>query len=110
MDFTSRRGRSSRSSSCATSALPLWAAGTLGALGTGIIAVACDSAVLTPLRRAKAPELSSFVVTLGGVLLLNNLMLLIFGAEVRRFPVTLLSQSPISLGRSRSERFSSLSS
>jgi len=78
--------------------LPLWAAATLGALGTGIIAVACDSAVLTPLRRAKAPELASLIVTLGGVLLLNSLMFLIFGAEVRRFPVTLLSQSPISLG------------
>lgn len=78
--------------------MPPWAAGAFGALGTGIIGVACDGAVLTPLRRAKAPELSSLIVTLGGVLLLNNVMLLVFGAEVRRFPVTLLSQAPINLG------------
>jgi len=79
-------------------ALPLWVAGILGALGTGIIAVVCDTAVLMPLRRAKAPELASLIVTLGGVLLLNSVMFLIFGAEVRRFPVDVLSQSPISLG------------
>lgn len=78
--------------------MPLWAAGIVGALGTGVFAVLCDSAILSPLRRAKASELSSLIVTLGGVLLLDNLMLLIFGAEVRRFPVTLLSQSPINLG------------
>jgi branched-chain amino acid transport system permease protein len=51
-----------------------------------------------PLRRAKAPELASLIVTLGGVLLLNSVMFLIFGAEVRRFPVDVLSQAPISLG------------
>jgi len=78
--------------------LPLWAAGMAGALLTGVIAVLCDGAVLTPLRRANAPELSSLMVTLGGVLLLDRLMFLAFGAEVRRFPVSLLSQSPISLG------------
>jgi branched-chain amino acid transport system permease protein len=54
--------------------------------------------VLLPLRRAKAPELASLIVTLGGVLLLNSVMFLIFGAEVRRFPVDVLSQAPISLG------------
>jgi branched-chain amino acid transport system permease protein len=78
--------------------LPLWAAGPLAALGTGMIATVCDTAVLMPLRRAKAPELASLIVTLGGVLLLNSVMFLIFGAEVRRFPVDVLSQAPISLG------------
>jgi branched-chain amino acid transport system permease protein len=78
--------------------LPLWAAGPLAALGTGIIGMVCDTAVLMPLRRAKAPELASLIVTLGGVLLLNSVMFLIFGAEVRRFPVDVLSQAPISLG------------
>jgi branched-chain amino acid transport system permease protein len=78
--------------------IPLWAAGALAAIGTGIIAVACDTAVLMPLRRAKAPELASLIVTLGGVLLLDSLMFLAFGAEVKRFPPTLLSQAPISLG------------
>jgi branched-chain amino acid transport system permease protein len=78
--------------------LPLWAAGLLAALATGVIAMVCDTAVLLPLRRAKAPELASLIVTLGGVLLLNSVMFLIFGAEVRRFPVDVLSQAPISLG------------
>jgi branched-chain amino acid transport system permease protein len=78
--------------------LPLWAAGFLAALATGVIGMVCDTAVLLPLRRAKAPELASLIVTLGGVLLLNSVMFLIFGAEVRRFPVDVLSQAPISLG------------
>jgi branched-chain amino acid transport system permease protein len=78
--------------------LPLWVAGLLAALGTGVIGMVCDTAVLMPLRRAKAPELASLIVTLGGVLLLNSVMFLIFGAEVRRFPVDVLSQAPISLG------------
>jgi branched-chain amino acid transport system permease protein len=77
--------------------LPLWAAGLLAALATGVIGMVCDTAVLLPLRRAKAPELASLIVTLGGVLLLNSVMFLIFGAEVRRFPVDVLSQAPISL-------------
>jgi branched-chain amino acid transport system permease protein len=78
--------------------LPLWLAGGLGALGTGAVAVVCDTALLAPLRRVKAPELSSLIVTLGGVLFLNSLMFLTFGAEVRRFPARLLSQQPIALG------------
>ena len=76
--------------------LPLWVAGVLAALGTGIIGMVCDTAVLMPLRHAKAPELASLIVTLGGVLLANSVMFLIFGAEVRRFPVDVLSQAPIS--------------
>jgi branched-chain amino acid transport system permease protein len=78
--------------------MPLWPACVLGALGTGVIALICDTALLTPLRRNKAPELATLIVTLGGVLLLNSLMFLAFGAEVRRFPASLLSQEPINLG------------
>jgi branched-chain amino acid transport system permease protein len=78
--------------------LPLWAAGLSAALATGVIGMVCDTAVLTPLRRAKAPELASLIVTLGCVLLLNSVMFLVFGAEVRRFPIDVLSQAPISLG------------
>lgn len=81
--------------------LPLWLAAILGALGTGVVGLVCDTLLLTPLRRNKAPELASLIVTLGGVLLLNSLMFLAFGAEVRRFPPDLLSQEPISLGSLR---------
>lgn len=78
--------------------LPLWLAGILGALGAGLVGMALDSALLTRLRRLRAPELATLVVTLGGVLLFNNLMTIYFGAEVRRFPATLLSASTILLG------------
>lgn len=78
--------------------LPIWLAGVLGALGTGVIAVVCDGLLLTPLRRARAPELATLIVTLGGVLLFNSLMNIGFGAEVRRFPATLLSQAAIAIG------------
>jgi branched-chain amino acid transport system permease protein len=81
--------------------VPLWLAAILGALGTGVVGLVCDTVLLTTLRRNKAPELASLIVTLGGVLLLNSLMFLAFGAEVRRFPASLLSQEPISLGSLR---------
>jgi len=78
--------------------LGLWPAAALGVVVAGLAAVVCDSLVLTPLRRAHAPELSSLIVTLGGVLLMNSLMQMAFGAEVRRFPVSLLGQEPMRLG------------
>jgi len=78
--------------------LGLWAAGAFGVVTAGLVAVVCDFLVLTPLRRAKAPELSSLIVTLGGVLLMNSLMQIAFGAEVRRFPARLLSQDAIAIG------------
>lgn len=78
--------------------LGLWSAGALGMVVAGLIAVICDFLVLTPLRRARAPELSSLIVTLGGVLLMNSLMQIVFGAEVRRFPAPLLNQDPIAVG------------
>src|SRR6516225_3194281 len=36
--------------------LPLWLAAVFGALGTGVVALACDTILLTPLRRNKARE------------------------------------------------------
>ena len=76
----------------------LWGAGLFGVVTAGGVAVICDNLMLTPLRRAKAPELSSLIVTLGGVLLMNSLMHLAFGAEVRRFPARLLSQDAVTVG------------
>ena len=76
----------------------LWTAALFGVAAAGSVAVLCDGVLLTPLRRARAPELSSLIVTLGGVLLANSLMELAFGAEVRRFPARLLSQEPLAIG------------
>src|SRR5487761_1984329 len=53
---------------------------------TGGIAVILDGLLLTPLRRAKAPELASLMVTLGATLFLYSLMSAYFGTDIRRLP------------------------
>lgn len=78
--------------------LPLFLACIGAVVGSGIIGVVLDGLLLTPLRRARAPELSSLIVTLGGVLLMNNLMTIVFGVDVRRFPAGLLGQRVLTLG------------
>lgn len=78
--------------------LPIWLAGVLGAAGAGLIGLLLDTALLGPLRRAKAPELSSLVVSLGGVLLFINLTTIHFGAEVRRFPANALTETALAVG------------
>ena len=78
--------------------VPIWLAGMLGAVGAGLVGLVLDTALLGPLRRAKAPELSALVVSLGGVLLFINLTTIYFGAEVRRFPVNVLTESSLALG------------
>ncbi|MCX8501742.1 MAG: branched-chain amino acid ABC transporter permease, partial [Alphaproteobacteria bacterium] len=72
--------------------LPFYLAFPLGALVAGVIAVALDGAILTPLRRARADELSSLMVTLGAVLALYAAASLTFGAEVRRLPFAVLPE------------------
>jgi branched-chain amino acid transport system permease protein len=71
----------------------IWLALPLAAIGVGLVAVVLDTALLTPLRRAKAPELASLMVTLGATLLLYSLMTAIFGTEIRRFPPALFDST-----------------
>ncbi|MDE2578609.1 MAG: branched-chain amino acid ABC transporter permease [Hyphomicrobiales bacterium] len=71
--------------------LPIWAALPLAALIVGLCAILLDELLLGPLRRAKAPELSSLMVTLGATLLLYSLMTAWFGTEIRRFPPAVFS-------------------
>lgn len=78
--------------------LSLGLAAPVGALASGLIAAVLDSALLTPLRKAKASELASLIVTLGGGLLFTSLMNAAFGTEVRRFPAELLAQAPLTWG------------
>jgi branched-chain amino acid transport system permease protein len=66
--------------------MPIWVALPVAAFITGIIAILFDGLLLTPLRRAKAPELASLMVTLGATLLLYSLMTAWFGTDIRRFP------------------------
>src|ERR1700759_2137935 len=54
--------------------LSIWAALPLAAIASGLIAAVLDGLLLTPLRRRRAPELSSLTVTLGAVLALYSVM------------------------------------
>jgi branched-chain amino acid transport system permease protein len=69
---------------------PVWLALPAGALAAGLVAVVIDALLLTRLRRAKAGELASLMVTLGAVLALYSLMAVWFGTEIRRFPPGIL--------------------
>src|ERR1700686_1371889 len=51
-------------------AVPIFPALLVAAVATGLLAVCLDRLLITPLRRARAPELSSLMVTLGATLLL----------------------------------------
>jgi branched-chain amino acid transport system permease protein len=65
---------------------PVWAALPMASVLIGLGAIAFDALLLTRLRRAKAPELASLMVTLGATLFLYSAATAIFGSEIRRFP------------------------
>lgn len=78
--------------------LPIWAALPVGALIAGLIAIVLDTLLLTRLRKAKAPELASLMVTLGATLFLYAGMAASLGTEIRRFPADVFSGGAYSLG------------
>ena len=65
--------------------LPLALAVALAAVSVGGAAVIIDGLLLTKLRRSKAPELASLMVTLGATLLLYSLADAVLGSDIRRF-------------------------
>ncbi len=65
---------------------PVWLALPVASVLIGLTAVGLDAALLTRLRRAKAPELASLMVTLGATLFLYSAATAIFGTDIRRFP------------------------
>jgi branched-chain amino acid transport system permease protein len=79
-------------------AMPIWLALPAAAVLTGLIAIVLDAILLTPLRRKKAPELASLMVTLGATLLLYSLATALFGTEIRRLPPAIISHAAIMLG------------
>ena len=81
--------------------MPIWLALPAAAILTGLLAIVLDAILLTPLRRKKAPELSSLMVTLGGTLLLYSSMTGIFGTEIRRLPPAIISHAAITFGSVR---------
>ena len=65
---------------------PIVAALPAAALAAGVVAVVLDWLLLTRLRRIQAPELSSLMVTLGGVLALYSATTAWLGPDIRRLP------------------------
>jgi branched-chain amino acid transport system permease protein len=82
-------------------AVPIGVALVSAGIGSGILAVVVDGLLLTPLRRAKAPELSSLMVTLGATLLLYSAMSALVGTDIQRFPVGLVNDRATDLGTIR---------
>jgi branched-chain amino acid transport system permease protein len=69
----------------------IWAALPVAAIGAGLIAIVLDWLLLSRLRRVQAPELSSLMVTLGGVLALYAAATSILGPDIRRLPPDLVA-------------------
>ena len=79
-------------------AFPIWAALPLAAVASGLIAIVIDSLLLTRLRRAKAPELASLMVTLGATLLLYSLTTAALGTDIQRFPPAVFNGAALEIG------------
>ncbi len=78
--------------------LGIWAALPLAAIGAGLIAVVLDWLLLTRLRSAHAPELSSLMVTLGAVLALYSALTAWLGSDIRRLPPGLVGNDALVFG------------
>ena len=76
----------------------IWAALPLAALAAGAIAVVLDWVLLSRLRRIGAPELSSLMVTLGGVLALYAALTAWLGPDIRRLPPGVIAGEAFHIG------------
>ena len=77
---------------------PVWAALPAAAAASGVLAVVLDWVLLTRLRRIQAPELSSLMVTLGGVLALYSALTSWLGPDIRRLPPEAISAEAFQVG------------
>jgi branched-chain amino acid transport system permease protein len=77
--------------------LPIWLALPLAAIAAGLIAVVIDRLLLTRLRRVRAPELASLMVTLGAVLALYSAATSLLGPDIRRLPPGLIATGAITI-------------
>ena len=76
----------------------IWVALPAAALAAGAIAVVLDWLLLSRLRRIGAPELSSLMVTLGGVLALYAALTAWLGPEIRRLPPGIVPDQAFNVG------------
>ncbi len=79
-------------------ALPIWAALPAAAIVSGLIAIVLDWLLLARLRRLRAPELSSLMVTLGGVLALYSALTAWLGPDIRRLPPSVIAADAFQIG------------
>ena len=77
---------------------PVWAALPAAAVASGVLAVVLDWVLLSRLRRIQAPELSSLMVTLGGVLALYSALTAWLGPDIRRLPAGAISAEAFQFG------------
>ncbi len=77
---------------------PVWAALPAAAVASGALAVVLDWVLLSRLRRIQAPELSSLMVTLGGVLALYSALTAWLGPDIRRLPADAISAEAFQAG------------
>ena len=77
---------------------PIWAALPAAAVASGMLAVVLDWLLLSRLRRIHAPELSSLMVTLGGVLALYSALTAWLGPDIRRLPPGAISADAFQFG------------
>ena len=76
-------------------AWPIWALLPAAACAAGLAAMVLDGLLLTRLRRVRAPELASLMVTLGGALALYSAATSLLGSDIRRFPPGLVSGAAV---------------
>ena len=79
----------------------IWLALPAAALAAGAIAVLLDWILLSRLRRIGAPELSSLMVTLGGVLALYAALTAWLGPDIRRLPPGVITGEAFHIGEIR---------
>lgn len=80
---------------------PIAAALLAASVLSGVTAVVVDWLLLSRLRRIQAPELSSLMVTLGGVLALYSSLTAWLGPDIRRFPPGAISVDAFQIGEIR---------
>lgn len=80
-----------------TTGATIWTALPLGAFAAGLVAIVVDGVLLTRLRRVKATELTSLMVTLGAVLAMYSLMEALIGSEIQRFPLYVVGNTAFEL-------------
>ena len=78
--------------------LPIWAALPIASVLAGVLAVIIDWVLLSRLRRVRAPELASLMVTLGGVLALYSALTAWLGPDIRRLQPGVVSGEAFQIG------------